>query len=932
MNHPSSATGNELKSVTDDKSRQLQLELVQILWKADIAGEITFMERQWQHYTGLSDSKLSSFFEGFHPEERDRVSNQWRESVVKQQSFAIRVRLRQADGCYHPFIVRAEPVSDPNGKVFEWVGTCTQVRQPQAEPQLFQEVLLDHLCEGIIACSDRGVVTFNRRAADWCGLEQSISVEQWFQTYPFYWSDQTPMLPEDTPLYRALQGENLQDVEILMASGQGFRTLLANGNPIVSQTGEKQGAVVVMRDITAQKQAQKALLKSEERWQLALQGLEDGIFDWNIVTNQVFYSPQFKQMLGYEDSEMANNYEEWESRVHPDDLPQVLAVLNAYLERQQPHYVTEYRLRCKDGSNKWILSRGQAQWDEAGKALRMVGSNLDISDRKAAEAEIMRLNQELEQRVRQRTTQLEVANRFKDELLDREREVRSQVEVAREEIQLYQDIVENIQVGLCVFRLENLNDLGSFRLVATNPAATKILGVEIEDSIGQPLAECFPNALGTAYQVAIEVYAEVVRSGQAQDLGEVQYHDDRILGGIFEVKAFPLPNQCVGVAFEDLTERKRTEAALANSEHQYRSVVNSIKEIIFQTDTSGCWTFLNPAWTEITGFEVSESLYTLFTDYIYAEEDQQRCAMLFDSLMALEQEFYQHEFCLMTKSGSFRWLEIEAQVNVLPTGTVTGTSGTIIDTTERKQTEAVLQARADELAQINAMLLTTAAQLEKRNQELDQFAYVTSHDLKAPLRAIANLSEWIEEDIEEKLDEDTRHQMNLLRGRVHRMEALINGLLQYSRVGRIEEESATVAVSDLLEEVIDSLDPPPEFTIEVAAMPVLHTKRLPLLQVFSNLISNAIKHHHRSDGHVWLSAQDQGQAYEFTVADDGPGIAPEYQEKVFVIFQTLKARDKAENTGIGLSIVKKIIEAQGGSISVESRLGQGSVFRFTWLK
>jgi signal transduction histidine kinase len=201
------------------------------------------------------------------------------------------------------------------------------------------------------------------------------------------------------------------------------------------------------------------------------------------------------------------------------------------------------------------------------------------------------------------------------------------------------------------------------------------------------------------------------------------------------------------------------------------------------------------------------------------------------------------------------------------------------------------------------------------------------------LRAIANLSEWIEEDLAEVLTEDTRHQMNLLRGRVHRMEALINGLLQYSRVGRIKTEPEIVDVNTLLTEIISSLEYPDEFRIEIEGeMPTLRTERLPLQQVFTNLISNGIKHRDRSDGRVKLSVREQGYFYEFSVTDDGQGIDPKYHEKVFVIFQTLEARDKTENTGIGLSIVKKAVETQGGTITLESQVGQGTTFRFTWPK
>ncbi len=225
------------------------------------------------------------------------------------------------------------------------------------------------------------------------------------------------------------------------------------------------------------------------------------------------------------------------------------------------------------------------------------------------------------------------------------------------------------------------------------------------------------------------------------------------------------------------------------------------------------------------------------------------------------------------------------------------------------------------------------AELERINQELDQFAYITSHDLKAPLRAIANLSQWIEEDLEASITPDTRKQMELLRGRVHHMEALIEGILQYSRVGRISVDIMDVDVATLLAEVIDTLAPPPGFKIEVSpGMPTLSTSRISLSQVFANLIGNAIKYHQRDDGHIQISVEDAGDFCQFCVTDDGPGIAEEYHEKVFAIFQTLQACDTVESTGIGLSLVKKIIEEQGGKIELASAAGEGASFCFSWPK
>jgi signal transduction histidine kinase len=248
-----------------------------------------------------------------------------------------------------------------------------------------------------------------------------------------------------------------------------------------------------------------------------------------------------------------------------------------------------------------------------------------------------------------------------------------------------------------------------------------------------------------------------------------------------------------------------------------------------------------------------------------------------------------------------------------------------------RQSGLLLQAHVSELTNNNIFLSQAALLLDRRNQELDRFIHIVSHDLRAPLRSISNLSEWIETDLGNSLPPENQAQLQLLRSRVKRMEKTIDSLLEYVRVGQKNIKLETVNVAELLAEIIDSLDPPSTFRIEISPqMPTLITKRLLLNQVFTNLIGNAIDHSHRLDGQIEISVSEYQKSYKFAVRDNGPGIAIENYEKIFIIFQTLADRDRQKNTGIGLSIVKKIIEAEGGRIWLESRVGEGTTFFFTW--
>ncbi len=357
-------------------------------------------------------------------------------------------------------------------------------------------------------------------------------------------------------------------------------------------------------------------------------------------------------------------------------------------------------------------------------------------------------------------------------------------------------------------------------------------------------------------------------------------------------------------------KQQRLWRELQEKEERLDLIMRGTRDGIWDWDLLHDRIYFSPRWKNMLGYdddEIEDRFFAL--QALIHPDDLGKALTEWLECMEGEQEAFAVEYRLKTRQGGYCWIQARGLVLLDERGNPVRMAGSHTDISKRKQ---------------------AFAELESINHELDQFAYVTSHDLKAPLRAIANLSQWIEEDLQAVMTDDTRKQMALLRSRVKRMEGLINGILQYSRAGRVDMEIETVDVAELLREIMDGLDYPDDFRIDIASqMPVLETARVPLTQVFANLISNAIKYHEGPGGRVLISMKDRDDYYEFSVADNGPGIAPEYHEKVFKIFQTLQARDKVESTGVGLTLVKKIVEELGGEVTLKSAEGEGATFRFT---
>ncbi|HEX7081496.1 MAG TPA: ATP-binding protein [Gammaproteobacteria bacterium] len=360
----------------------------------------------------------------------------------------------------------------------------------------------------------------------------------------------------------------------------------------------------------------------------------------------------------------------------------------------------------------------------------------------------------------------------------------------------------------------------------------------------------------------------------------------------------------------------RPTGSAQTSEERFRMLAEGVPNHFLFLDPELRIVFANDAFLEAAGWSAHEAIGLHISDIMGPERFLERQPYYMRAL-AGEAVSYESTGAVGNSNGYFRF---SYRPSFDESGNVRGIFSTATDISDRRKMELELQAKQ--------------AELVRSNKDLEQFAYVASHDLKAPLRAIELLVEWITEGLDGYDANNVQENLGLLRKRTQRLNRLLDDLLAYSRAGRKVGAHRVTDTHALVLDVAQLIDPPPTISISIdGQLPTFSTYSAPLEQVFRNLIGNAVKHHPGPEGRVVVSCQEQGDQYVFAVADDGEGIPNEYADRVFEMFQTLKPRDQVEGSGMGLAIVNRIVQWQGGRVWFEPASGgRGTVFKFQWKK
>ncbi len=355
---------------------------------------------------------------------------------------------------------------------------------------------------------------------------------------------------------------------------------------------------------------------------------------------------------------------------------------------------------------------------------------------------------------------------------------------------------------------------------------------------------------------------------------------------------------------------------LRASETRLRAVVDTATDGIIVIDHRGIVDSFNMAAERLFGYKAAEVIGKNVSMLMPSPDREQHDGYLARYMAGGEPRIIGigREVVARRKDGSL--FPMDLAVSAMEVGGRRMFTGIVRDITARKHGE-----------EQRARLIQ---ELQSTNDELTNFAYAVSHDLKAPLRAIGSLADWLNADYGERLDAPGREHLRLLKSRVQRMDSLIDGILQYSRVGRVKETPVLVDTNVTVKDALHLLAPPSHIRVVVDdTLPILIAEPTRIQQVFQNLLSNAIKYMDKPEGLIRIGSRALDGMWQFSVADNGPGIEARHHEKIFQLFQTLAPRDRVESTGVGLALVKKIVEMYGGRVWLESTPGQGTTFYFT---
>ena len=865
----------------EDRFRDLANNISQLAWMADEKGSIFWYNQRWFDYFGCTAEDIAKpgWEEGVHhPDHRRRVLEKFRRSLKAGEIWEDTFPLRGKDGLYRSFLSRAVPILDAKGKVFRWFGTNTDISEiQQSEENLARSEdryrgLLEAAPDAMVVVNQSGkIVLLNVQAEKQFGYNRDELAGQHVQG----------IIPEGFAERLIADGIRTTAEALAQQIGTGIELsgLRKDGSefPIeimLSPLESTEGILVTaaIRDISLRKDAEKHLAQTEARYRGLLEAAPDGMVVVNKRGDIVLLNARAEKQFRY-----------WRDELIGKKVKSIIP--EGFAERL-----------IADGTRTAVEALAQ----QIGTGIELIGLRKDGSE---FPIEIM-------------LSPLESAEGILVTAAIRDITVRRDAEKHLAQMEgRYRGLLEAAPDAMVV-----VNQAGE--IVLLNAQAETQFGYRRDELIGQRVTNIIPEGfaerlIADGTRTAVEALAQQIGTG----IELVGLRND---GSEFPIEIMLSPLEStegvlVTAAIRDITVRRDAEKHLAQMEGRYRGLLEAAPDGMVVVNQAGEIVLLNAQAENQFGYRRDELIGQRVTNIIpegFAER------LIADGTRTAAEALAQQigtgiELVGLRKDGS----EFPIEIMLSPLESAEGilVTAAIRDITARKQADA--------------NLVEKVVELNRSNDELQQFAYLASHDLQEPLRMVASYTQLVARRYKGKLDADADEFIAFAVDGANRMQRLIQDLLLYSRVERVGQELMQVSSAGALQKALFNLQGAIEQSgalVTQGPLPEVTADESQLTQLFQNLVGNAIKYKGPGVPQIHVSAARNGAPkWIFSVRDNGLGIEPQFFEKIFGMFQRLHKRGEFEGTGIGLAICKKIVERHGGSISVESEPGLGSTFSFT---
>ncbi|MEB3280294.1 MAG: PAS domain S-box protein [Lyngbya sp.] len=686
---------------------------------------------------------------------------------------------------------------------------------------------------------------------------------------------------------------------------------------IASPRQLEKANLALQREIQERQQAEAGLRNSEELLRVTFEQAAIGIARVGLQGEWLQVNQALCNLLGYSREELLQL--RCQDLTCRDCLKNNADSIERLLSREISSSSLERYLLRKDGTHVWVHFSVSLVRDSDNEPVYFIAVIEDITARKQAEAEIKKLNQQLEQRVQERTAQLQQINKDLKSEINKCNLIEQQLHITQERLQF----LLSSSPG-AIYTSKATGDYGATYMSQTIKSITGYQACEFVEQSEFWAVRVHPDDVQKTFAQlsgVLETGTEILEYRFLHKNGTYRWIRDELKLLCDQTHQ---STELIGYMI-DITERKQIEEALRESEERFRLMANSAPVLIWMANAEGKCTFLNQVGLDFTGRSLQEELAEGWLANVHPDDLPRLLES--DPSKSQRRDPFLIEFRLRRWDGEYRWMLNKGVPRMTADGNFSGYIGSCIDITERKQAEE--------------QLFTLNLELLQSNRELEQFAYVASHDLQEPLRMVSLFTQLLAQKYENNLDEDTQTYIHYILDAATTMQQLIKDLLAYSQVGTSKSQGnfQPIDCNQVLQKVLQNLQlaiAESHAIINSTGLPTVIADEQQLVILLQNLIGNAIKYCHPDvvphieiKAEPYTSSENQRQ-WCFSVQDNGIGIQSEYFERIFKIFQRLHHDQEYPGTGIGLAICQKIVERHGGRIWVESEVDKGSTFYFTF--